>query len=1477
MKPSHTFIMPVAIAAAGVLAFAQPASTSRSPLDPPSNGVRRSDPTWHALVNATVHTGDGRVLEHATVVVRDGRIVSISAVPGVAGDGKTIDSPAAPAGARVWDCTGLHIYPAFIDPYIEVDAPRAGKDDPGRHWNGAITPERRALDGPGLSEGAAKELRELGFGAAAISPKGGIFRGTAAVVSLAKHDDDISSARPSVYATDVYEAAALDASGGGESLAWAGYPGSEMGAIALMRQTLIDADWQAEARGVGAFSGPANSLDALWRGRAAGEAPGRVNAGLPAGKNSSEPMTLLFDCPDELDVLRAMKIAGEFRRRGAILGSGLEFRRLAAIKEAGASMFILPVNFPEAPKMASISEADSVELREMMTWEQAPTNLRRMREAGASMALTTSKLKGRSKFWDNVRVAIRHGLSPDDALAMVTSQPAKFIGVDDQLGSIAVGKRANLTITDADWFDPHALDGEKSRRPKIRDVWIDGQRYEIAAAPGEKLEGVWDVTIQPPPPPMAEGKMKITFTFDEDNKLSITRYVAGDDGKVTSETIRPKEQRLEKNRLYYTFEHEPFGEPGVFISQATIEGETMHGEFIRSSGVRMSFDATRRPGLAGIGEWRVIEYDGKAKNPADRDQVYVSITKDAVKLTFIDPAGKRIVIKGEDVKVGVDDKKVMEGAKQPAAEPAPAPAAAGEQPAATPAVPASPAAEPVPANFAASFTHPLEKLGGKGKSTDTLTVDPSDGNVLVGKGVLPKEEGAAEGAVHSYKLGRMRSEELAAARAAYKPRGMAGTWKVTLVDDGTHLLEADRPMFIEVSDTGTVTFKGKNPAGKAVEIGATDVKVGDAELSYSVDVGALHAVEDAAATPQMVKVTARRLNDLMIGTLDFAEQGTHTLKAARVAVWGDEPGDDDSEILEAGSVPEGLAYPFGPYSVSELPPVQNVAVQHATIWTSGPAGNIEDGTLVVLDGKVSMVMGPDVAMKLPPDTVVIDAKGKHVTAGLIDCHSHTGISRGVNEGGQAVTSEVRIGDVTNPDAISWYRQLAGGITTVNNLHGSANPIGGQNQVNKNRWGVVKPDDMHFEGAIPGIKFALGENVKQGNGPRLTTRYPRSRMGVEALIRDRFTAAKEYIAGRGGDSSHQREALQKAMDACRGALASDEARNSPDKRAQVNEMIQKLETRLAELAKLEFQSTGRVFHRDLELEALAEILEGKRLVHCHSYRQDEILMLCRVAGDFGFKVGTFQHILEGYKVADELRTHSGGASGFSDWWAYKIEVQDAIPQGGPIMHEQGVVVSYNSDSDEMARRMNVEAGKAVKYSVDKDGKPTISPEEALKFVTLNPAKQLMIDSRVGSLEKGKDGDFVIWSGNPLSSMSRAEQTWIDGRCYFSLEKDAASRERITAQRARLTQKILGGLAGKKDKRDDAKGADEKKEGGEAPAEPRRRRRPQDDMGSGADVTPMEEIQGGAPNQWWMRRYYMDLYMRGLPIDSARQGECGCYAN
>ena len=402
-------------------------------------------------------------------------------------------------------------------------------------------------------------------------------------------------------------------------------------------------------------------------------------------------------------------------------------------------------------------------------------------------------------------------------------------------------------------------------------------------------------------------------------------------------------------------------------------------------------------------------------------------------------------------------------------------------------------------------------------------------------------------------------------------------------------------------------------------------------------------------------------------------------------------------------------------------------IRHATIWTSGPQGILTNASLAIADGKIKQVgdVAPDFS---GPDTFVIDGTGLNITPGIVDCHSHSAILGDVNEEGLPSTCMVRIGDVVNSETPNMYWQLAGGTTVANLLHGSANPIGGQNQVIKLRDGAL-PEDLKLADAPPGVKFALGENVKQSNwGEKFTTRFPQSRMGVQTFIANRFTAAQEYLAGW--------ENYQK-----NGGLAP---------------------------------------RRDLELEAIGEIIQGKRWIHCHSYRQDEMLMLLRLMQGFGVKIGSLQHGLEAYKIADELAAGDVGVSTFSDWWAYKFEVYDAIPFNGSLLHDRGVLVSFNSDSDFLARILNFEAAKAVKYG-------GTSEAEALKFVTINPAKQLRIDAHVGSLEPGKDADFAIWSKSPLDSGTVCLQTWIDGKKYFDRALEPERTARLQQERADLIAK------------------------------------------------------------------------------------------
>jgi len=443
----------------------------------------------------------------------------------------------------------------------------------------------------------------------------------------------------------------------------------------------------------------------------------------------------------------------------------------------------------------------------------------------------------------------------------------------------------------------------------------------------------------------------------------------------------------------------------------------------------------------------------------------------------------------------------------------------------------------------------------------------------------------------------------------------------------------------------------------------------------------------------------------------------------------------EAETLEipgaaAAAEPPAL-YPPGAFGRESAPAQpEYLVVRNATVWTLDERGKLENADVLIRAGKIDEV---GTNLETPADAVEIDGTGKHVTPGIIDAHSHTAIMEGINEGTQAVTAEVGIGDVIDSYDIAMYRELAGGLTVANVLHGSANPIGGKNQVIKLRWGAG-PEELKFAEAKAGIKFALGENVKRSNWRILSNRYPQTRMGVEQIIRDRFHAAREY---------------QQSWD---------------------------------RYNTLEDQSGVVPPRRDLELETLQEILAGERLVHCHSYRQDEILMLLRVAEDFGFTIGTFQHVLEGYKVAPELAAHGAGASAFSDWWAFKVEAYDAIPYNGALMHDAGVLVTFNSDSDELARRLNTEAAKAVKYG-------GVDEVEALKFVTLNAAKQLAIEPWVGSLEPGKDADFVIWNGHPLSTYTKCEQTWIDGRRYFDIDEDRQMMKEVKEERTRLIQKLL----------------------------------------------------------------------------------------
>lgn len=918
-------------------------------------GFRPQPVGVHALVGGKVVIKPGETLDVATVVIRNGYIESVGG------------NVTPPAEARVWDLTGQTIYAGFIEPYLPLPGTNApvsttetqpihtdsltsgsvnffgtpgqrsdlGASGPG-HEISRITPELRAVTQYSPRDRTLSPLREQGFTAALIAPANGIIRGSSALVQLREDNPNAVVLKP-----DVFQHIAFDTRSTEERV----YPASLMGVIATVRQSFFDAQHYA--------------LDhADWSGNPQGRKRPEFNPALEALSPAAEgKMQVLIEPGSALMVDRAARVARELKLDFALVSSGQEWRRPDLAKETGAT-FIVPVNFPTLPKLPTEEDWDQVSLDQLRAWDWAAENPALLRQQGREIAFTTYSLSDKKAFRKNLKLAIERGLSEDDALAALTTVPAKLCGVDKQLGTIEAGKIANLTIVEGKgYFDPES---------RVRDVWIDGRNFHIAAAK------------EP-----------------------------------------PKEAKKD------------------------------------------------------------------------------------------DDAEKAAKAKAE------------------------------------------------------------------------------------------KEKKEAE-------LKELRTKRVA--RSPLEGRG-------------------------------------------------------------------------ALAAPSYV------------------------------------------------------------------------SIRNATIWTSGEKGILTNAQLFIKGGKVEAL--GTFSTVTAPGGLELDLQGQSVTPGLIDCHSHTAILGAVNEGTLPSSAMVRIGDVVNSETKNLYEQLAGGLTVANLLHGSANPIGGQNQVIKLRDGA-SPEELKFEGAPPGIKFALGENVKQSNwGDRNTTRFPQSRMGVPTFHENRFLAAQQYLAAQASGRS-----------------------------AGTNR-------------------TGRMpvlLRRDLELETIGEIIEGKRLIHCHSYRQDEILAFLRVMERFKVRIGTLQHILEGYKVADEIAAHGAGASAFADWWAFKFEVYDAIPFAGSLMHERGVLVSFNSDSSDLARRMNTEAAKAVKFG-------GTSEEDALKFVTLNPAKQLGIDKRVGSLEPGKDADFVVWSGHPLDSRSVVLQTWIDGKKYFDRSLAADRAAALRQERADLiakAKKLAGGSGssgGAEDKKDD----------------------------------------------------------------------------
>ncbi len=986
----------------------------------PVDGLHQYTPRVYALTNAAIHLEPGKVVKGGTVLLRDGLIEAA---------GRQVNIP---ADATVISLEGKNIYPGFIEPYWEVAPARRGRGTdtaPPRaesgitsHWSERVRPSQSVFSGLKPDSSDLAGLRKLGFTTAHLVPVGGIFCGPTAVIQLTDWGPEAS------LSENIAQTLAFEYGGRRDRR----YPRSLMGSIALIRQTILDAQWYARA------------WDIYRRYPQFNERP-EVNADLAAlAQTIAENKPFLFTTDDELASLRAGEIAAEFGLPLWVAGNGYEYRRLKALKKLNA-FFIIPVNFPETPKVATLEDELQVSLEVLRHWDQAPDNPQRLHRAGIPFALTSGKLQDRSRFKASLARSVERGFDAKQALAALTTIPAEYLGLSASYGKIAKGYVANLVVTDSDYF---------SGESRVMAVWIAGKEYQLEPEPVEDFRGEWE----------------LSFPIEGETSVSYSLHV---EGKV--------------------------GSPG------------------------------------GRLEW---------------NKTSVSLNELKLRGSFV------------------------------------------------------------------SWTIPADSIGREG-------VWRFSGNILGN----------------------------AATGTGIRTDGSSFTWSAT-----------------------------RSSA-------YTDTQDEEAEKK----------------TPE----EASRLQPL---------------------------------------------YPEGAFGRPEPPEQQaNILVRNATIWTSGREGIIKGGDLLIERGKISAVgRSLTVPRRARKSLVEIDATGKHVTPGIIDDHSHTALSS-INEGSQAITADVRTRDVIDSDDIAIYRDLAGGLTMINQLHGSANPIGGQNSVIKLRWGAT-PLELIDQRAPQGIKFALGENVKRSNVSNVTTvRYPTSRMGVDQIIRDALRAARDY---------------QREWETYNASRTLRTTRIPP--------------------------------RRNLEMEALVEVLEGKRIVHTHSYRQDEILNFIRIADDFGFTTGVFHHVLEGYKVAPEIARHGAGASCLSDWWAYKFEVYDAIPYNSALLTQAGVVVSHHSDdtrNGEQARRLNTEAAKAVKYG-------GLSEEEALKLVTINPAINLKVDRYVGSLEPGKDGSFVIWSGHPLSTYTRCEQTWIDGCKYFDIAADLVMRKQQQAERAQLIQKALsavsngGGARGKR---------------------------------------------------------------------------------
>ncbi len=972
-------------------------------------GIHDRSSHHFAFTHATVLVEPGKSINNATLVIDNGRIVSVS------------ENGKVPAGATEIDLTAHFVYPGFIDAYsnyvFNQDKPAVshGRDQApkyegdrkgGNAWNDAIHAQIDWVTEFKADKKSAEAYVKNGFTAVQTAKLDGIFQGQGFTVSL-------SDGLPNdlIYNANASHFGSFDKGSSKQA-----YPNSLMGSIALIRQTLSDANWYQNAKG---------KTDKLTTGQ-----PIEYNAAL---ENLAElkKSGLMFNAEDYLSSIRADQLFDQYGIQTSFVADGHEYVRINEIKATQAT-FILPLNYPAKPDVSSFESQLDSSLAELRHWERAPSNPAVLAQNKIPFAFTQHGLKKSDDLWDKIKLSIKHGLSEKDALAALTTVPAKLAGIAQNAGQLKPGMFADFVISDDNIFT----------EGKIKSVWMLGKETSLSPINPISFAGKYQLKI-------ANQDLVLELT-EKDNKVS--------------------------------------------------------------------------------GNLKLTKADLDNKNEPEKDE-----KKSAIKIS-----------------------------------------------------------------------------------------EQADNN-----------------------------------------------------------------------------------------------------LQFSADLSAL-------GLTGVYRFSVRLNKDIMAGFLLNDQSERIAFNTAR-KVDSEKNEENKKDVDDSITYLSALTSPNRAYGLAEKAKQQNLHIKNATIWTSEKQGILTNSDLIIRDGKISKI-GSD--LTTPRGYSVIDAAGKHITAGIIDEHSHIAISKGVNEGSDAITAEVRIGDVVDPDDINIYRALAGGTTSAQLLHGSANPIGGQAQVIKLRWGT-SAEEMKNKSAPGSIKFALGENVKQSNwGDANNIRYPQTRMGVETIVRDAFTRALDY---------------KKSWQLYDDLSSRDKKSIAPPR-------------------------------KDFRLETLLEIIEKKRFVHSHSYVASEILSLMNIAEDFNFNIQTFTHILEGYKVADEMAKHGASASTFADWWAYKFEVLDAIPMNTCLMMDRGVNVSVNSDSGDLIRRLNTEAAKSVQYC-------GMSQENAMKMVTINPAIQLKIDGTTGSIKEGKDADFVIWSGNPLSIYSKVEQTWIDGANYFDREKDQQMRFSIAQEKNSLMQKLL----------------------------------------------------------------------------------------